>query len=140
MAIPTPEDAVQAWGAVESLGISAVKGNDGRWRAQAADRHILQAAGDHASPHEAVLAGKVVLSALPARRRAVRCLDAIDALQSALYFPRPRDVPNPDPEIGGTLRLWDIIKVGGVLSSITGKLSVLIALEEAESARLAGTL
>lgn len=141
MAIPpTPEDAVRAWSAVNTLGLSAHKGKDGRWRARTPAGDTIRAAGDHESAHEAILAGEAILLALPARRRAVRSLDALDSLQDATYFPRPRNVPHPDQEIGGTLRLWDIVKVGGVLSSVVGKLSVLIALEEAEAARLAGTL
>lgn len=140
MAIPTPDEAIRAWTASETLGLTAVKGKDGFWRAQTIAGHTLVAAGFHNSPHEAVLAGETVLSGRTSVRRATRCLAAIDSLQPAPYFPRPRDIPNPDPLIGGTLRVWDVIKVGGVISSITGKVSVLIALEEAELARVAGTL
>lgn len=140
MAIPTAEDAIRAWTASESLGILARKGKDGRWRAETSSGKTLLNSGDHASPHEAILAGEIALAALTVRRRALRCLDALDALQPASYFPRPRDVPNPDQQVGGTIRLWDIIKLGGVISSVVGKVSVLVALEEAEAARLAGTL
>lgn len=142
MSTPTSEDAIRAWVASETLGLTSVKGKDGLWRAQTIAGHTLVAAGIHSSPHEAVLAGETVLGARTSVRRATRCLAAIDSLQAAPYFPRPRDIPNPSPGPGepATIRVWDIIKVGGAVSTVTGRTLVLIALEDAESARLAGTL
>lgn len=140
MSTPTSEEAIRAWTASETLGLIPIKGKDGFWRTQTIAGHTLVAAGFHNSPHEAVLAGETVLGGRTSVRRATRCLAAIDSLQAAPYFPRPRDIPHPDPLIGGTLRVWDVIKVGGVISSVVGKVSVLVALEEAESARVAGTL
>lgn len=141
MSAPTPEDAIAAWEISESTGVTPIRGKDGLWR-PALGSGVIVAAGAHLSPHAAVLAAPAVLAQRESRRRQDRAVAALVVLQTASYFPRPREIPNPSPEPGepATIRVWDIIKVGGVVSTVTGRVQVLIAIEDAELARIAGTL
>lgn len=143
---PSSDDAVRAWEIAAETGLHPRLGRDGRWYAETREGTIVRAAGAHDAPYQAVLAAAEARVGGGLRQAQARALELLEGLQGASYFPRPREVPDPNPPLpgSGTIRVWDIVKIvtdgQPQLSTIVGRRHILVALEDAAKALIEGTL